>query len=113
RGVSGIVNVEITPELTVRLANAFATTMHKGADVFIARDPSKASRALGPAVISALTTSAINVSWLDAVPMPVVRHAVGRFGDGGLVLRTTPGIPDSLDIRLLDDTGADLSADQT
>ena len=31
RGVSGLVNVEITPELCVRLASAYATTLKKGA----------------------------------------------------------------------------------
>ena len=30
RGISGIVNVEITPELVVRLASAYATTLRKG-----------------------------------------------------------------------------------
>lgn len=30
RGVSGILNVEITPEVAVRLAGAYATTLKKG-----------------------------------------------------------------------------------
>src|SRR6202007_1903396 len=33
RGVSGLVNVEITPELCVRLASAYATTLKKRAVV--------------------------------------------------------------------------------
>ncbi|CAM5499095.1 UDP-3-O-(3-hydroxymyristoyl)glucosamine N-acyltransferase [Streptomyces tanashiensis] len=33
RGVSGILNVEITPELAVRLAGAYATTLKKGSTV--------------------------------------------------------------------------------
>ena len=33
RGVSGLVNVEITPELCVRLASAYATTLKKGSVV--------------------------------------------------------------------------------
>ena len=32
RGVSGILNVEITPELAVRLAGAYATTLEEGLD---------------------------------------------------------------------------------
>ncbi|MFD0854984.1 sugar phosphate nucleotidyltransferase, partial [Actinomadura adrarensis] len=33
RGVSGLINVEITPELAVRLASAYATTLRKGSTV--------------------------------------------------------------------------------
>jgi mannose-1-phosphate guanylyltransferase/phosphomannomutase len=46
RGVSGIVNVEITPELAVRLASAWATTLKKGATVTTSRVVSRSARAL-------------------------------------------------------------------
>ena len=39
RGVSGIVNVEITPELVVRLTSAYATTLDKGATVVTGAGP--------------------------------------------------------------------------
>ena len=51
RGVSGLINVEITPELAVRLASAYATTLKKGAVVTTARDASRAAH-LKRAVIS-------------------------------------------------------------
>ena len=38
RGVSGLVNVEITPELCVRLTSAYATTLKKGSMVTTSRD---------------------------------------------------------------------------
>ena len=55
RGVSGLVNVEITPELCVRLASAYATTLTKGTTVTTSRDVSRAARALKRAVHGALT----------------------------------------------------------
>src|SRR5215204_243505 len=61
RGISGIVNVEITPELAVRLASAWASTLKKGTTVTTSRDVSRAARSLKRAVISALTSSAIDV----------------------------------------------------
>src|SRR5690242_21622451 len=69
RGVSGLVNVEITPELCVRLASAYATTLKKGAVVTTSRDVSRAARALKRAVHSALNASAINVADLEAQPL--------------------------------------------
>ena len=66
RGVSGLVNVEITPELAVRLASAYATTLRKGSTVTTSRDVSRAARALKRAVQGALNASAINVVDLEA-----------------------------------------------
>ncbi|MEP7054790.1 MAG: mannose-1-phosphate guanyltransferase [Actinomycetota bacterium] len=110
RGVSGLVNVEITPELAVRLASAYATTLRKGSKVTTSRDASRAARALKRAVISALTASAINVRDLEVAPTPVTRFDLGMSDSvGGITLRTTPGDPQSIDIVFLDSEGADLS----
>ena len=110
RGVSGLINVEITPELCVRLASAYATTLKKGAVVTTSRDVSRAARALKRAVHSALNASAINVVDLEAQPLPVARFETARGEcSGGIALRTTPGNPQSIDIIFLDEAGADVS----
>jgi mannose-1-phosphate guanylyltransferase/phosphomannomutase len=110
RGVSGIVNVEITPELVVRLASAYATTLRKGATVLTARDTSRSARALKRAAIAAFTSSALDVYDLEAAPSPVARWEAARGNvDGGLLIRTTPNRPDSVDLVFLDERGADLS----
>lgn len=109
RGVSGLVNVEITPELCVRLASAYATTLKKGEHVVTSRDSSLAARALKRAVIGALNASAINVLDLEAAPLPVTRfHTARESAAGGIALRTTAGDPQSIDIVIMDDRGADL-----
>jgi mannose-1-phosphate guanylyltransferase/phosphomannomutase len=111
RGVSGLVNVEITPEYAVRLASAYATTLEKGSVVTTARDTSRAARAMERAVIAALTASAIDVRDLEVVPLPVARFTTATTDAvGGVVLRTTPGDPQSVDIVFLDAGGADLSS---
>ncbi|HUK70213.1 MAG TPA: mannose-1-phosphate guanyltransferase [Streptosporangiaceae bacterium] len=110
RGVSGLVNVEITPELCVRLASAYATTLKKGASVTTSRDVSRAARALKRAVHGALTASAINVRDLEAQPLPVARFETWTSEcSGGIALRTTPGDPQAIDLIFLDQHGADLS----
>jgi mannose-1-phosphate guanylyltransferase / phosphomannomutase len=110
RGISGLVNVEITPELCVRLASAYATTLKKGAVVTTSRDSSRAARAFKRAVHGALNASAINVVDLEAQPMPLARFETARSDcSGGIALQTTPGDPQSIDIKFLDADGADLS----
>ena len=110
RGVSGLINVEITPELCVRLASAYATTLKKGAVVTTSRDVSRAARAFKRAVQGALNASAIDVVDLEAQPLPVARFRTARSeAGGGIALRTTPGNPQSIDIIFLDERGAELS----
>jgi mannose-1-phosphate guanylyltransferase / phosphomannomutase len=110
RGVSGVVNVEITPELCVRLASAYATTLRKGSVVTTSRDASRAARALKRAVQGALNATAINVVDLEAQPLPVARFQTARGeSTGGIALRTTPGDPQSVDIIFLDERGTELS----
>jgi mannose-1-phosphate guanylyltransferase / phosphomannomutase len=114
RGVSGLINVEVTPELAVRLASAYATMLRKGSTVTTSRDASRAARTLKRAVQGALNASAINVVDLEAQPLPVVRFETARENySGGVAIRTTPGDPQSVDIIFLDERGAELSqADQ-
>ena len=110
RGVSGLVNVEITPELAVRLASAYATTLRKGSVVTTSRDASRAARALKRAVISALTASAINVRDLEVATLPVTRFETVRSDSvGGVMVRTTSGDAQSVDIVFLDERGSDIS----
>ncbi|MBO0709553.1 MAG: mannose-1-phosphate guanyltransferase, partial [Candidatus Dormibacteraeota bacterium] len=61
-------------------------------------------------VQGALNASAINVTDLEALPLPVARFETAR-GDysGGIALRTTPGDSQSIDIIFLDPEGSELS----
>lgn len=88
---------------------AYATTLKKGSTVTTARDHSRGARALKRAVISALQASAIDVRDLENVPLPVARQQTARGSAGGIMIRTTPGVPDSVDIMFFDERGADLS----
>jgi mannose-1-phosphate guanylyltransferase/phosphomannomutase len=110
RGVSGLVNVEITPELCVRLAAAYATTLRKGSLVTVAGDASRAARTFKRAVISALTASAIEVRDLEVSTLPMVRWDV-RSSDavGGIMLRSSPNDGQSIDLVFIDEQGADMS----
>lgn len=107
-GVSGILNVEITPELVVRLTSAFASTLRKGATVVTARDLSRGARSLKRAVIAALTAAALDVRDLEHAPAPVARQVTASTADAGVYVRTTPGEPESVDIVLLDGAGIDI-----
>jgi mannose-1-phosphate guanylyltransferase/phosphomannomutase len=110
RGVSGLINVEITPELCVRLASAYASTLKKGSTVTTSRDASRAARTFKRAVQAALNASAINVVDLEAQALPVARFETARSDySGGIAIRTALGDWQSIDLLFLDDRGVDLS----
>lgn len=108
--VSGIVNVDMTPERIVRLAAAFATTLPKGATVTVGRDHSRAARSLNRALAGSLTAAGMTIRDLRAVPTPLIRNDTARYSEGGVILRTTPGRPDSLDVQFLNSRGAEIDA---
>jgi mannose-1-phosphate guanylyltransferase/phosphomannomutase len=109
RGVSGLVNVEITAEFVVRLASAYATTLKRGSVVTVAGDASRAAKAFKRAAVAALTASGIAVRDLEVAPLPVTRFDTGSSdAAGGIVLRSSAGDAQSIDIVFLDERGADL-----
>ena len=56
-GVAGLANVDITPELAVRVAMAFASTLDKGTTISMSRDSSRAARAISRAMAAGLNAA--------------------------------------------------------
>jgi len=109
RGVSGVINVGVTPQTAVRLAMAYGTTLPRGSVVVTGRDSSRAARAMKRAVIAGLNSTGVTVHDLELVPLPLTRFTVrSEQAAGGISVRTSPGDPNVVEIRLFDDAGADL-----
>ncbi len=110
RGVSGLVNVGITPVVAVRLGMAYGTTLKRGSIIVTGRDSSRASRTMKRALVAGLNASGVTVHDLELVPLPLTRFTVrGEQAAGGISVRTSPGDPEVVEIRLFDADGADLS----
>src|SRR5439155_9023242 len=61
-GVAGLANVDVTPELAVKVAMAYGTTLKKGSKVVTSRDSSRAGRALKRAVMAGRDAAGISVA---------------------------------------------------
>jgi mannose-1-phosphate guanylyltransferase/phosphomannomutase len=108
-GVSGLANVDITPELAVRVAMAYATTLKKGSTVVTSRDSSRAARALKRAVMSGLNAAGVNVEDLEVAPIPTTRFQIRNArSQGGITVRLVPGDPQSVQLRFFDADGIDI-----
>ncbi len=107
-GVTGVVNLDITPEMVVRLGAAYASQLPKGSVVTVARDHSRSARAMNRALAGSLTAAGLNVRDLRVTPLPIARSDTSGSADGGVYLRTSLGRKEQLDMLILDRTGANL-----
>jgi mannose-1-phosphate guanylyltransferase/phosphomannomutase len=108
-GVSGLANVDITPELAVRVAMAYATTLKKGSKVVTSRDSSRAARALKRAVMAGLNAAGVNVEDLEVAPVPTTRFQIRNArAQGGITTRLVSGDPQSVVLRFFDADGIDI-----
>ena len=109
-GVSGLSNVDISPELAARVAMAFATSLPTGATVVTSRDSSRSARMLKRAFISGLNASGIHVLDLEAATVPVTRFLTRTpQASAGVTIRLVEGDPQSVVIRFFDDKGLDIT----
>jgi mannose-1-phosphate guanylyltransferase/phosphomannomutase len=110
RGVSGPVNLGVTPQVAVRLGLAYGTTLKRGAVVVTGRDASRAARTMKRALIAGLNSTGVTCHDLELMPLPVTRFAVRtEQAAGGISVRTSPRDPEAVEIRLFDADGADLA----
>ena len=109
-GVQGIANVDISPELAVRLAKAWASGFDKGSYITASRDTSRAARVLKRALMVGCNAVGVNVGDLELATVPVTRHHIRTRGNqAGLTVRLSPDDPQSVVIRFFDERGIDLS----
>jgi mannose-1-phosphate guanylyltransferase/phosphomannomutase len=75
-GVTGLVNVDLTPETAVRLAASLGTALKRGARVVASRDSGDACRMIKRAMISGLNATGVDVADLRVSPPSVGRHVL-------------------------------------
>lgn len=109
-GVTGVVNVDLTPEFAAKLGVAFGASLPKGSSVVINRDTHPSARMLKRAIISGLPAAGVGVWDLRTQPAPVVRYLT-RVTDAaaGVHVRISPFDRRVVDIRFFDGNGLNLS----
>jgi mannose-1-phosphate guanylyltransferase/phosphomannomutase len=105
-GVAGVINVEITPDFSTKLAASYGVLLRKGAAVLLSRDSHKSSRAIKHAVMSGLLSVGVNVFDLRSMPVPIARHHIRASGAaGGVNVRIAPYNPRLTLIEFFDKNG--------
>ena len=115
RGVSGLANIDITPEFVVKLGASYGSTLKLGSTVIVSRDQRSVSRMVGRAIIAGLMSAGVNVENLEATAIPIARTMMTtNFTNvsGGIHIRLEPDKPDYLLIEFFDKQGISISKSQ-
>jgi len=112
--VSGLVNVEITPEFGSKLGAAFGSSLPKGQSVVISRDAGNASRMVSRSMMAGMISAGVNVVDIRTLPIPLVRYNLktGRHA-GGVFVRHSPQSEEMTDIIFFDSNGIDMPSSRT
>lgn len=109
RGVSGLANIDITPEFAVKLGAAYGSTLKSGTNVTVSRDQRSISRMVSRSLISGLMSVGINIQNLEATAIPLARAVMPTLGvSGGIHVRLHPDRPDHILIEFFDENGIDI-----
>lgn len=108
--ISGLANIELTPEFAAKVGAAYGSTMERGAIVTINRDHARTSRMIKRAMISGLMSAGASLLDTTTLPLPMARFETQAMAaTGGVHVRVSPVDSSIVDIKLLDKTGLDIA----
>ena len=109
-GIVGLINVDITAELALRVAMAYGTVLKKGARVTTSRDAHPASRVIKRALICGLSSTSVVVRDLRVASSAINRFEVKNGSSlGGLHVRISSWDPEMIQIQVFEPPGVNLS----
>ncbi|MCM3716816.1 sugar phosphate nucleotidyltransferase [Fictibacillus phosphorivorans] len=113
RGVSGIANVEITPDYIARLASAYGAVLPYGSQILIASDSHDFSVMIKQSFIQGLHSSGVHTLDISPTVAPVVRFSIEdeRLQGGVYVRFSNPTGEKQLMIDFYDNKGLPIHTD--
>jgi mannose-1-phosphate guanylyltransferase/phosphomannomutase len=109
-GIAGLVNIDVTPELALRVAQSFGSLLPNKAHVVVSRDTSRAARMVKRALVAGLNATGCNVRDLR-VSSPAVTRFTARDTrcEGGIHVCASGKDPQTIEIHFYDAAGLDVA----
>ncbi|MGH3049474.1 MAG: hypothetical protein ACRDLK_04890, partial [Gaiellaceae bacterium] len=110
-GVQGMVNVDLTPDVALRLAAALGTALKRGSRVVASREGAPACRMIKRAMISGISATGVDIADLRVIPAAVGRHLVkSESYDAGFHVGVSPSDPEVVRIQFFEPPGIELTS---
>jgi len=105
--VTGKSNVELSCEMSIKLAEAFAAQLPVGSTIYISRDDSNSSRMLKRAFLGGILSAGVNVIDVKSLAATVLRFNIANDADisGGVHFKQSLRDPTSTEITLFNEEG--------
>ena len=108
-GITGLANIEITPEFAAKLGVAYGSFLGKGANIVIGRDTHRVSRMVKRAIMAGLTAAGVDVNNLRICAAPVTRYMIRTLGaTAGIMVSILEIDPRIVNIRFFDSNGMEI-----
>lgn len=112
--ITGLSNIEITPEFSAKLGMAYGVFAGLGSKIVVSRDIDNVSLMIKGAITSGLLSSGVTVLDFQTMPIPILRQELSKGkGSGGVFVRKSPFDSSKVDIIFFDSSGKDLSSSKT
>lgn len=109
-GITGLTNIEMTPEFAVKVAAAFASTFGSGGGLAVSSDNYPASEMIKAAVTSGMQSAGALVFDLGTGITPMHRFAVRAMElKGGIHVKVSPRRVDQVTLVFMNHKGANIS----
>lgn len=109
RGVTGTVNIDMTPEFAAKLGASFGAVIKNRGIVGVGCDGSPSAAMIKNALVSGLMSSGVHVNDYDVLMLPAMRSAVRFYRlDGGIYAGALSGGSRRLALDFIDKTGSSI-----
>jgi mannose-1-phosphate guanylyltransferase/phosphomannomutase len=110
--LTGLVNVDLTPEVAVRFGSALGTALRRGSRVVATRESTPAYRAIKRAIMAGLNAAGAEVVDLRTLPAPVGKHWLNAQNyDAAFHVGTSSTDPEAIQVSIFERPGIAISAD--
>ncbi|MCW4000185.1 MAG: phosphoglucosamine mutase [Candidatus Bathyarchaeota archaeon] len=112
-GVRGLVNVELTPEMAIKIGASIGTFFGKGKRLLLGHDARTSGSLFSQAVISGLISTGIEVYFAGMASTPALQFAVKNHSmDGGVIITASHNPPEYNGIKVIWSDGIETSHEQ-
>ncbi len=110
RGVSGTVNIDMTPEFAAKLGASFGAVIKNRGIIGVGCDGTASSTMIRNALVSGLMSAGVHVNDYNVLLLPSMRAAVRFYRlDGGIYAGTCNGGSQRLTLDFIDKTGSSIN----
>ncbi len=110
RDISGLLNIDITPEFASKIGSALASTLlDNNGQLIVTSDLNKGSQMVKQAITTGALSTGRGVIDIGTGPLPLHRYAIGYFkAQGGVYISAETEDPNNIHIEIMNKTSANI-----